>query len=125
VPFFYEINLKIYTIIFVILNYFIYLYTIVKQKNNTMLDLLKTLLITIVLVILLVVPFNIKLNKSIESYNTKDIESVKLYTTTLNNGLDIKSSTKFWFCKDKDFKHFDFKIVRYNNLYGMEYGYMK
>ena len=86
-PFFYEINLKIYTIIFVILNYFIYLYTIVKQKNNTMLDLLKTLLITIVLVILLVVPFNIKLNKSIESYNTKDIESVKLYTTTLNNGL--------------------------------------
>ena len=38
-----------------------------------MLDSLKILLVTIVLVALLIVPFNIKLNKGIETYNTKDI----------------------------------------------------
>lgn len=83
---------------------------------------MKTLLLTTTIVTLLIASFNIKLNETIETYNTKEIQTVKLYTTTLNNGLDIKSSTKFWFCKDKNFKHFNFKVLRYTNVYGIEYG---
>jgi len=64
------------------------------------------------------------MNPSIETYNTKDIKVVKLHYAELNNDLTIYSNklTKFWFCKDSNFKHFDFKIERSTNLFGIEKG---
>lgn len=89
---------------------------------------MKTLVITLTIFILslttLIIGLRLELNPSIESYNTKDLKEVKLHYATLNNDLTVYSNklTKFWFCKDSNFKHFNFKVKRSTNLFGTEKG---
>ena len=84
---------------------------------------MKTLLITlsvILLITLSIVGLRIENNVSIETYNTKDISSVYLHYAEMEDGSTLYSDklTDFWFCKDKDFKHFNFKVKKSTNLYG-------
>jgi len=84
---------------------------------------MKTLLITlstILLIALLIVAGRVENNVSIETYNTKDIKSIYLHYGEMNDGNTLYSDklTDFWFCKDNNFKHFDFKVKKSTNLYG-------
>ena len=89
---------------------------------------MKALIITLSIftlsLITLIVGLRLELNSTIETYNTKDVKTVKLRSAVLNNDLNIysKKMTKIWFCKDSNFKHFDFKVRKSTNLFGTEKG---
>ncbi len=85
-------------------------------------DLTIITLIVLTFLTVLIAPFRIHINESIESYNTQDLKTVKLYYAELKNGLTINSDklTVFWFFKDDNFNHFNFKVKKHTNLYGIE-----
>jgi len=84
---------------------------------------MKTLLITlsvILLITLSIVGLRIENNVSIQTYNTKDIKSIYLHYGEMKDGNTLYSDklTDFWFCKDKNFKHFNFKVKKSTNIFG-------
>ena len=82
---------------------------------------MKNLIIILGTITILILGFRLNLNTEYKTFNTKDITEVKLYYATINDTLTLNSDklSDFWFCKDRNFKHFDFKVKISTNLYGM------